>query len=264
VFHRALKPFPAVPGNSHATIMSIFDLSEVDVLCSRCGTNLPDGSQFCLKCGERVPSPVNGAALATVPVAAPAKKPRLGRILLGVLLAVSLAAIMWAGTSESPEAQQVQEFVRWSHAETIVDTNVPVNPHGFSSSKFAVPQGALNVRITGDFGASSLRDGYENRGTKEIKNDRDPGIEAYVLTDPAFAVWISGYSTATLYESGPVAAGNLNAPLPAGAGVYHLVFSNKTSSRGKTVHATVLLRYKSWMPDAVVRLKDRFWNWVGL
>jgi hypothetical protein len=26
----------------------------------------------------------------------------------------------------------------------------------------------------------------------------------------------------------------------------------------------VLLRYKSWMPDAVVRLKDRFWNWIGL
>ena len=45
---------------------------------------------------------------------------------------------------------------------------------------------------------------------------------------------------------------------------YHLVFSNKSSARAKTVHATVLLRYKSWLPDAVVRLKDQFWGWIGL
>jgi hypothetical protein len=250
--------------------MSNFDDSEADVLCSRCGTNLPGGSQFCLNCGERVASPVNSAALATIPVAAPpsaepGKRPRLGRIVLGVLVAVLLAAALWAGTSESPEAQQVQEFVRWSHAETIVDTNFSVNPRGFSSGKFTVPQGALNVTLTGDFSAAaSPPDGNENRSGKESKNDHDPNIEAYVLTDGAFAVWSSGYSTPTLYESGPIAGAIINAPLPAGAGVYHLVFSNKNSSRAKTVHAAVLLRYKSWMPDAVVRVKDRFWNWIGL
>jgi hypothetical protein len=245
------------------------------VLCNRCSANLPDGSQFCLKCGQPVPSPENAAALATAPVVlpanvapvsvAPVRTPRPRRITLWILCLVLLGVVVWAANSESPSAQQVQEFVRWSHAQTIVDTSVSVNPHGFSSSKFTVPQGALNVTVTGDFSATaSPRDGNENRSSKESKNDHDPNIEAYVLTDAAFAVWSSGYSTATLYESGPVAAGNLNAPLPAGAGVYHLVFSNKTSSRAKTVHATVLLRYKSWMPDAVVRLNDRFWYWIGL
>jgi hypothetical protein len=84
-----------------------------------------------------------------------------------------------------------------------------------------------------------------------------------VLTDAAFAVWSSGYSTPSLYESGLTSGTAINASLPAGAGVYHLVFSNKASSRAKNVHATVLLRYKSWMPDTVTGLKDRFWNWIG-
>jgi hypothetical protein len=42
-----------------------------------------------------------------------------------------------------PVAQQVQEFVRWSHAQTIVDAPVSVNPRSFSSWQFTVPPGAL-------------------------------------------------------------------------------------------------------------------------
>jgi hypothetical protein len=57
----------------------------------------------------------------------------------------------------------------------------------------------------------------------------------------------------------------MQADLPAGAGVYYLVFSNKFSSKAaKSVNATVLLRYKSWLPESVRRMKERFWNWVGL
>jgi len=29
-------------------------------------------------------------------------------------------------------------------------------------------------------------------------------------------------------------------------------------------NATVLLRYKSWIPESLRRTKERFWNWVGL
>jgi len=47
--------------------------------------------------------------------------------------------------------------------------------------------------------------------------------------------------------------------------VYYLIFSNKFSPKtAKSVNATVLLRYKSWLPDSVRRMKERFWNWVGL
>jgi len=257
--------------------MSNFERSEADVLCNRCSANLPDGSQFCLKCGLPVPSPATSAALATSPVllpvtVTPERPPRPRRITLWLLCLVLLGVVLWAANSESPEAQQVQEFVRWSHTQTIVDASASVNQRGFSSTKFTVPQGALNVNITGEFSATATSSGDGNgkkvqragdRG-KDPDEARDPGIEAYVLTDAAFAVWSSGYSAPTLYESGPIAGAIINAPLPAGAGVYHLVFSNKNSSRAKAVHATVLLRYKSWMPEAVVRLKDRFWNWIGL
>lgn len=247
------------------------------MLCDRCSTNLPDGSQFCLKCGHPVSSPANSKALATAPVllpatVAPVRPPRPRRITLWLLCLVLLGIVLWAANSESPSAQQVQEFVRWSHAQTIVDSSASLNSRGFSSTKFTVPQGALNVSITGEFSATAASPGDSTSKKVEKAGDhgkdpdeaRDPGIEASVLTDAAFAVWSSGYSTPTLYESGPIAGAIINAPLPAGAGVYHLVFSNKNSSRAKTVHATVLLRYKSWMPDEVVRLKDRFWNWIGL
>jgi hypothetical protein len=246
-----------------------FERSEADVLCSLCSTNLPDGSQFCLKCGQPVISTADSAALAPAPASGiarpqPLRVRRQRRIVLWLLVLVLLGAVMWAATSESPAAQQVQEFVRWSHAQTIVDAAVSVNPRSFSSCEFTVPPGALNVSVTGEFSAAagSPRNGTSNRN--ESGKDRDPGIEAYVLTDTAFAVWSSGYSTQTQYESGPVANAIINAPLPAGAAVYHLVFSNKISPRAKTVHATVLLRYKSWLPDAVVRLREQFWNWIGL
>ena len=92
----------------------------------------------------------------------------------------------------------------------------------------------------------------------------DNGIEVYVLTDSAFTVWQNGYATSSIYESGKVAEGTVQAEIPAGAGIYYLVFSNKSAPKTpKSIHATVLLRYKSWLPDWFRRMKGRFWDWVG-
>jgi len=93
----------------------------------------------------------------------------------------------------------------------------------------------------------------------------DSDVEVYVLGEPAFAVWQNGYATSSVYESGRVSQGTMQADLPAGAGVYYLIFSNKFSAKSaKSVNATVVLRYKSWLPESVRRTKERFWNWVGL
>jgi hypothetical protein len=230
--------------------------SEADVLCSQCSTNLPDGAQFCLSCGQPAISTANRTDLAPVPVPGSAR-PHL----LWLLALVFLGAVLWGATSQSPAAQRVQEFVHRTHTETIVDSALSLNPRSFFSCKFSVPAGAQSISITGEFTATP---GSQHGGGSKAREDRDTNIEAYVLTDAAFAVWNGGYSTQTEYESGSVANATLNAPLPAGAGVYHLVFSNKSSPRTKNVHATVLLRYKSWLPDSVVRLKDQFWSWIGL
>jgi ribosomal protein L40E len=275
------------------------------VLCSRCSATLPDGSQFCLKCGQKVDSAASSVALATIsvqtvckecrtslppssdfclkcgqpvisttnrPGLAPAlpsgletpQPPARSRHLIApwLLVLLLLGALLWVATSETPAAQQVQEFVGWSKTETIVDAAFSVKPHSFSAYEFTVPRGALSISVAGEFSESPATAGMGAK-SKNAK-DHDTNIEAYVLTDAAFAVWRGGYSTQTQYESGPAASATINASLPAGAGVYHLVFSNKSSPHGKDVHATVFLRYKNRWPDAIGHLKDQFWSWIGL
>jgi len=240
----------------------------VQLACDGCGTTLPPSAEFCPKCGQPVISSPNGSALAPpLPsgIESPQSWPAPGRHLIVPMLLVLLllGAMLWVATSETPAAQQAQEFASWSHAETIVDTALSLNPHSFSSYEFTVPRGALSISVTGEFtvAAGSPR---KSANSNERVKDHDTDVEAYVLTDAAFAVWSSGYSAQTQYESGPVANATINAPLPARAGAYHLVFSNRNSARAKTVHATVLLRYKNWFPDALVRLKDQLWSWISL
>ena len=117
--------------------------------------------------------------------------------------------------------------------------------------------------------SSGREDRQGSNGQRQECSDKDSdvdnSIEVYVLTDPAFTVWQNGYATSSLYESGKVAEGTVQAEIPAGAGIYYLVFSNKSAPKTpKNVHATVLLRYKSWLPESFRRMKDRFWNWIGL
>jgi len=273
-------------------------------LCSWCGTNLPDGSQFCLKCGQKARAAASEAPSETIatpacstcgaslsPAASSCRKcgqpvvptansaalantvaetlallraRRRNRILRWLLVPVILAALLWVATSQSPSAQEVQEYMHWSQAQTIVDTQAPLNPRSFWSHEFTVPPGALDVSLSGEFTASDVNPQHANGRNSESGKDHNDGIEAYVLTNSAFAVWSGGYSTDTLYQSGSLAGDVINAPLPAGAGVYELVFSNRSSPNAKTVHATVLLRYKSGWPNAALRLKERLWNWMGL
>jgi ribosomal protein L40E len=274
------------------------------VLCSWCGTNLPDGSQFCLKCGQKARAAASEAPSETIatpacstcgaslsPAASSCRKcgqpvvptansaalantvaetlallraRRRNRILRWLLVPVILAALLWVATSQSPSAQEVQEYMHWSQAQTIVDTQAPLNPRSFWSHEFTVPPGALDVSLSGEFTALDVNPQHANGRNSESGKDHNDGIEAYVLTNSAFAVWSGGYSTDTLYQSGSLAGDVINAPLPAGAGVYELVFSNRSSPNAKTVHATVLLRYKSGWPNAALRLKERLWNWMGL
>jgi hypothetical protein len=128
-----------------------------------------------------------------------------------------------------------------------------------------LPEGSVNVAVVGQFtsavDSSNAGNRRDNKGKKE---DVDNNIEVYVLTDSAYTVWQNGYATASLYESGRVAEGSVQADVPAGAGIYYLVFSNKSSPKaGKSVHATVLLRYKSWLPEWFRVMKGRMLDWVG-
>ncbi len=232
--------------------------------CSKCGATLPDEAQFCLKCGKPVSqAPKEPVRIETqiVELLAPPVKRR--RMVLWLLLVLLIGGILWAAGSDNPYAQGLQELVGWKHDQAILETPFSVSPHNFRYYKFDLPEGSMNVSIVGQFTASSPEKKTGNAKSATADGD-DNDIEVYVLSEPAFAVWQNGYATSSVYESGRVPKGSMQAELPAGAGVYYLVFSNKFSSKtAKTVNATVLLRYKSWLPESVRRTKERFWNWVG-
>ncbi len=242
--------------------------------CSKCGASLPDEAQFCLKCGKPVSSPAKGAAVAEVPPAREIAPPRRKRrTLLWLLLALFVVGILWVAVSDNPFAQQAQEFVGFKQDRIILDSAFSVGPHTFRYYKFALPEGSVNVTVVGHF--SSAADAARVRRIARVKRatkaktraatrNVDNNIETYVLTDAAFTVWQNGYATSSIYESGKVAEGTVQADVPAGAGIYYLVFSNKAAPKTpKAIHATVLLRYKSWLPDSLRRMKARFWDWVG-
>jgi ribosomal protein L40E len=235
--------------------------------CAKCGASLPDEAQFCLKCGKPVSLPPKSPALVEALPPAIRQPQSKRRIWLGILLAAVIGAILWAGTSDSPGAQQVQEFVGWKHDQIILDASFSVGPHTFRYYKFALPEGSVNVAVVGHFTSAAEISGAANRrDTSKGKNkeDIDNNIEVNVLTDSAFTVWQNGYATSSVYESGKVAEGSVQADVPAGAGIYYLVFSNKASPKtARSVHAAVLLRYKSWLPEWFRRMKGRFWEWIG-
>ena len=234
-------------------------------LCPNCGKRLPENGAFCLHCGRPVESQANSVSVAINEAKTLAVRARRQRRVVISLSGLALLGVaLWVATGRGPAAEEVQEFVHWSQAQTIVDAPVPLDPRSFSSHEFTIPPGALDVIVMGEFAASPASQRHSVGSKKEGGKDADNGIEVYVLTNSAFAVWSSGYSTDTLYQSGSVAEATIYAPLPAGGGVYDLVFSNRTSMHAKTVHTTILLRYKSGWLNAVLRLKERLWNWLGL
>jgi hypothetical protein len=238
--------------------------------CSKCGASLPDEAQFCLKCGKPVSSPPKSPAVIEASPAAKAQQPRRKRrLLLWTLLLVLAGVMVWATTSDSTGAQQFQEFVGLKQDRSILDSAFSVGPHTFRYYKFALPEGSVNVAVVGQFKSAADSAGGNRKspsGDKNVGNNKDPdnGIQVYVLTDAAFTVWQNGYATSSLYDSGNVAEGNVQADIPAGAGIYYLVFSNKSAPKTpKAVHAAVLLRYKSLLPDWFRRMKGRILDWFG-
>ena len=253
--------------------------SKVLLGCSKCGASLPSEAQFCLKCGKPVSSlPKKVKVVQAQPPALPRQETPKGRLFLWMLLVILIGLICWALTSDSVGAQGLQELVGFKQDGIILDSSFSVGPHTFRYYKFALPEGSVNVTVVGQFKSTadsavpgnrksqaSDKSGDKNRvGVQRKDADIDNNIEVYILTDSAFAVWQNGYATSSLYESGKVADGTLQTEVPAGAGIYYLVFSNKSAPKtSKALHATVLLHYKSWLPDWLRRMKGRFWDWVG-
>jgi hypothetical protein len=229
--------------------------------CSKCAATLPEEAQFCLKCGTPVNTP--SKEITRVEFVPKLSRPRYKRrAFWWVLLAIVLGAFLWAISSDNPLAEAFQELIGSKHDQAILETPFSIPAHNFRYYKFSLPEGSTHIAIVGQFAASPKSDNARRLPDKEADSNN---IEVYVLSESAFAIWQKGYGTSSVYESGRVSQGTLQADLPVGAGIYYLVFSNKFATRvDKDVNATILLRYKSWIPEWLRQWKASFWSWLGI
>lgn len=243
------------------TNSSTSSTTKVILCCAKCGSSMPDGAQLCPNCGNPVALPAREIPVVELPPSvAPLKRPKR-RAFLWIFLGVILATVIWAVVSDDPYAQGVQELVGWKHDEAILENPFSVTAHGFRYYKFALPEGSTNVTMMGQFTVSA----EPLKSNKSPAKDSEYKIEVFVLSEASFAVWQNGYATSSVYESGRVSQGIVQSDLPAGAGIYYLIFSNKFDPKsGKNVNATFQLRYKSWLPGWFRSLKNTLWNWLGL
>lgn len=244
--HTVEGAFPAAPAPASESV------------CAKCNRTIFPGARFCSNCGTAAPPPkiiTAGAGGSAAAAAAAAHDPllwrRRRRWSTGKLVTLTLAVLVlvgggWLLSTHSSVAPQIKSYITTDHAEMITDGSIAIKPHGFASYRISVPDGAIDVTVNGQFDASG-------------RNDKN--VQVLVLTDSEFVVWQGGYAISPFYDSGSTATSNLQASLPARAGSYYLIVSNKPSRVEKTVHITAGLHYDTWLPDSVVALKQKIWGW---
>lgn len=166
-------------------------------------------------------------------------------LILWIFLVLLLAAIVWIAISANPFAAGLREIAGDKPDQTVLERTFSLAPRGFRYYTFSLPAGSSQVALVGEFSAV-----VEGAGPESAES----AIELLVLSEAAFAIWQKGESTTSVYNSGRVSHANVHAEMPAEAGVYYAVFSNKLStSAGRKVTASLRLHSRSWLPDWVRR-----------
>jgi hypothetical protein len=208
------------------------------MFCPKCGVDLPDDSQFCRKCGRAQGHAVNvstdAAAVAPARIPPPQPHGNTAKWVVGILI---FLAVCWTLRQAELKFSQLRSVVAQSqsavqqHSMSLPMTAFAVRQLGMSNYKFTVPAGAFDVSMKGHFTA-----------TGGARND----IVVGVVTEDEFVNWQNGHPTRALYNSGQVTQDTINLTLPADAGTYYIVFSNKFSFISpKAVQADVELTYST-------------------
>jgi hypothetical protein len=195
--------------------------------CPKCGAEQANDSQYCRSCGtsQSVSSTSGGAAAAVAParVSTPTATSEAGgrtqnqwAIWALGLLAFLVVCVIIQQTNQRSNSSHVapQPPTPIQHNLTMPKGAFTIRQLSDSNYKFIVPAGAYDVTMKGHFSA-----------TGGARND----VEVYVLNEDEFVNWQNRHQVTTLYSSGRVTQDSINLTLPADAGTYYLVFSNRFS-----------------------------------
>jgi hypothetical protein len=193
--------------------------------CPHCFNEIPQGSAFCLHCGNSIvaratqPQPKMSAGAAVVIVFT----------LLGISVIVFLllvGGVAWFGAHRSDSTAQsplgLPSIISSEHQ--IVNDSFAVGARQYVYYKFTAPSPA---HVTGSFTAQGGR------------ND----IQAALFTESGFINFQNGHAGQVYYQTpGYVTTDNIDLHLPAGT--YYLVFSNTAALlTNKVVRANVVATY---------------------
>lgn len=206
------------------------------MFCAKCGKELPDDAQFCIKCGH----PLSATVLPTSPAPAPKREVKWGQVaaVLGALIVIVVIVVSLSTGAPSTSSNSsfrstvpsvtVPRVMPSPHTQLIANGAITIRAASYSYYKFFVPSGATNAVVNGRFTA-----------TGGIGND----IEVYVLTEDGFVNFSNGHQTPTYYNSGKATQDSIRAVLP-GSGTYYLVFNNNFSLiTPKAVQLEAILQY---------------------
>ncbi len=115
------------------------------MFCQKCGKEIPDGSEFCPKCGVALTGSANKPETK--------KSPRwILYLALGAL--VFVLAAYWAARSNSNQETPTQAQAPQAHSVSIVNSAITVDADSYVSYQFQVPANAKTVALNGHFTAT--------------------------------------------------------------------------------------------------------------
>lgn len=197
---------------------------------------------------------MSSANISNSSTPAPAQPKRKRHIVLWTILILFVLFLLWSVFSSNPFAQGFRQLGGVKPDQTVLQKSFTVSPRSFRYYKFALSEGSAKVSLVGQFTSSAVP-GHDQTGT----DPSESGIELLVLTEPGFQEWQRKQGAASIYDSGVASHARIQGSIPQRAGLYYLVFSNRSSTtNAKNVNATLRLHYASWVPEWLRRLNGAF------
>jgi hypothetical protein len=189
------------------------------MFCPKCGKELPDESEFCLKCGHSIAS---NALPTTSSRPAKSSHPALW-VLLGILALVCVWAVAEylvhqnvpnaSSAAASPPPLFSPAPVLVPATQNLFSGQITVKRDSCVTNTFTVEPGMLNFHVVGQFNASG-----------GVGND----IQVVLADSNEFQNWINGHEAKVFYSTGKETTEHFDIG-PLSPGQYIFAFNNKFS-----------------------------------